>query len=301
MSQLVKQAAAPKVDPKQVMSIWKYLTGAGIGAVSAAESGAALRGEKNIVNGLGDAAILRIAEDAHVRRDALWGGALGSAGAAARGPKWSGVVQGGIAGAGVEVIGMNFANNQIRANDIALQQAKNQEKEIDSNNIQSAVLGILGAGALGLGGYALYKYLSSKKEEKAAPPKVKVRIKGSDRDPYDDATVEVPLHNLKVTQNLEQGVNRSMRRVLRENNKFSGKKKDPITGKLISYQEYVDKYGDPDTKKNKKKFNPDPTITSDISSTNTYPVNPITANSTIDKESDTINPITSYNQINESI
>lgn len=74
------------------MSIWKYLTGAGIGAVSAAESGAALRGEKNIVNGLGDAAILRIAEDAHVRRDALWGGALGSAGAAARGPKWSGVV-----------------------------------------------------------------------------------------------------------------------------------------------------------------------------------------------------------------
>jgi hypothetical protein len=41
--------------------------------------------------------------------------------------------------------------------------------------------------------------LSNKKEEKAAPPKVKVRIKGSDRDPYDDATVEVPLHNLKIT------------------------------------------------------------------------------------------------------
>lgn len=100
-------------------------------------------------------------------------------------------------------------------------------------------------GALGLGGYALYKYLSNKKEEKAAPPKVKVRIKGNSRDPYDDATVEVPLHNLKVTENLERGVNRSMRRVIRDNNLFSSKKKDPFTGKLISYEEYTSKYGDP--------------------------------------------------------
>lgn len=296
MSYITKEAR-PRI--KDVMNGWKYLAGAGLGGFSAAESGAAFRGEDSIVNL--KPAVFRIGSDPHVTRDVIWGASLGAGGAGMRGPKWPGVVVGGIAGGSAEVMGMNFLANGVKANALAEQANVNAQKEIEAKNTQTAILGALGLGALGIGGYALYKYLSRKEEEKAAPPKVKVRIKGSDRDPYDDATVEVPLHNLKVTQNLEQGVNRSMRRVLRENNKFSGKKKDPITGKLISYQEYVDKYGDPSIKKNKNKFNPDPTIPSDINSLNTQPVNPLSVKPTIDKESDIINPITSYNQINESI
>lgn len=295
MSYITKEA---RPRPKDAMNWWKYLSGAGLGAFTSAEAGATLRGEDTIVHG--KPAIFRLG-DANVRRDALFGGALGVGGAAMRGPKWGGVLTGGaVAGTG-EVALMGFAHNQVEARKIEQQQVENQKKEIEAKNTQTAILGALGLGALGIGGYALYKYLSKKEEEKSAPPKVKVRIKGSDKDPYDDATVEVPLHNLKLTQNLEQGVNRSMRRVLRENNKFSGKKKDPITGKLISYQEYVDKYGDPSIKKNKNKFNPDTTIPSDIGSSNTQPVNPLSVKPTVDKETDIINPITSYNQINESI
>lgn len=67
-----------------------------------------------------------------------------------------------------------------------------------------------------------------------------------------------------------------MKRVIRDNNKFSGKKKDPITGQLISYQEYVDKYGDPD--KNKKKFSPAM----------------LPSYGTVDRESEHMNPINTY-------
>lgn len=138
-------------------------------------------------------------------------------------------------------------DNANEANAIALLDAKAKN---DQNTIKAVGL-TLGAGGLGLAGYALYDYIKDKQQRQSAPPKVKVRLKGKDSDVYDDATVEVPLQSLRVSKSLSDGVNRSVRRVLRENNRFGGRKKDPITGELISYQEFIDKYGDPE-QQNKK-------------------------------------------------
>jgi hypothetical protein len=97
------------------MSLWKYIAGGVLGAFTSTEAGATLRGEDTIVNG--KPVILRL-DDANVRRDAIFGGALGVGGAALRGPKWGGVLTGGaVAGTG-EVALMNFAHNQIEARKI---------------------------------------------------------------------------------------------------------------------------------------------------------------------------------------
>lgn len=260
----------------------RALFGGLTGGVAATEAGAMYRNEENNITNL-KPAILQIGSNKEVQKDFALGLGMG----AAHGMKANNK-------ATATVTGLTWGTMEPSIRNAATglyMQGANSEELANSNNISNIVLGTLGVGALGLGGYALYKYLSKKEEEKAAPPKVKVRIKGSDKDPYDDATVEVPLHNLKVTQNLEQGVNRSMRRVLRENNKFSGKKKDPITGQLISYQEYVDKYGEP-VKNKKKKFTPDLAPTS---------TGPTLDNNTLDSEVQDMDSLNTYDQYNASI
>lgn len=279
------EIAEAVTDNPLVRAIYGGITG----SISAAEAGAMYRNdENNLANG--KLAILNVLSDEEVRKDALIGLGLG----AGRGMNTANKATAAVAGLGwgtMEPSIRNAASGLILQGVNSGQLAASQKELSSSQNTSNIILGTLGIGALGLGGYALYKYLSKKEEEKAAPPKVKVRIKGSDKDPYDDATVEVPLHNLKVTQNLEQGVNRSMRRVLRENNKYSGKKKDPITGQLISYQEYVDKYGEP-VKNKKKKFAPNlaPTYTG-----------PTLNNNILDQEVRNMDSLNTYNQYNASI
>lgn len=104
--------------------------------------------------------------------------------------------------------------------------------------------GILGLGVAGLtlGGYALYDYLQRKRSSR---PVVRVNLEGDKDDPYDNAVVELPLNDVSVSQKLTKGVNRSLKQIIRENSKYSSRKKDPYTGKLISYEEYVAKYGEP--------------------------------------------------------
>ena len=139
--------------------------------------------------------------------------------------------------------------NDRQANLIESYKAQSDEVNNTTNNVLKSIgLGI-GAAGLGLGGYTLYKYLKNKEEDRNTPPRVKVRLKGQSSDIYDDATVELPLPNLRLSKSLSEGVNRSMRRVIRENNKFGGRKKDPITGELITYEEYINKYGDPEQRK----------------------------------------------------
>lgn len=231
------------------------------GAVSA-EAGGVLRGEGSILDGQ-KPHILRW-EDPHVRADAIFGAALAPIGAmkGVQGAKGLGVTgRWGKAalGYGAATSAAAVAEPAIRNGIGALVDLSKAQKEIakqeavknENDNIKYIGLGALGLGALGLAGYHIFKNREDKELEKTAPPKVKVRLKGSDKDVYDDATVEVPLENLQVSNKLQEGVNRGMRKVLRQNNKYSGRKKDPVTGKLIEYQEYVDKYGDPDKKKNK--------------------------------------------------
>lgn len=100
----------------------------------------------------------------------------------------------------------------------------------------------LGVSALGIGGYALYDYLRSKRNKQ---PVVRVNLEGDKDDPYDNAVVELPLNDVNVSEKLTRGVNRSLKDVIRENNKFSTRKKDPYTGELIPYKDYVEKYGEP--------------------------------------------------------
>lgn len=100
----------------------------------------------------------------------------------------------------------------------------------------------LGVSALGIGGYALYDYLRSKRNKQ---PVVRVNLEGDKDDPYDNAVVELPLNDVNVSEKLTRGVNRSLKDIIRENNKFSTRKKDPYTGELIPYKDYVDKYGEP--------------------------------------------------------
>lgn len=100
----------------------------------------------------------------------------------------------------------------------------------------------LGVSALGIGSYALYDYLRSKRSKQ---PVVRVNLEGDKDDPYDNAVVELPLNDVNVSEKLTKGVNRSLKDIIRENNKFSTRKKDPYTGELIPYKDYVDKYGEP--------------------------------------------------------
>lgn len=277
-----KAAGSSKEVAGALQPVLRALFGGVTGGVTATEAGAMYRNEENNITNL-KPAILEIGTNKEVQKDFALGFGMGAGHGMATPGKGTAVVT-GLTWGTMEPSIRNAATGLYL-------QGVNAEEQASNSMASNIILGTLGVGALGLGGYALYKYLSRKEEEKAAPPKVKVRIKGSDKDPYDDATVEVPLHNLKVTHNLEQGVNRSMRRVLRENNKFSGKKKDPITGKLISYQEYVDKYGEP-VKNKKKKFTPDlaPTYTG-----------PTLENNTLDQEVQTMDSINTYDQYNVSI
>lgn len=282
---LCKKAAKTTKDVAAAVTdnpLFRAIFGGVAGGTAAAEAGAMYRNDENNITNL-KPAILTIGSNKEVQKDFAIGLGLG----AGHGMNTKNRATATVAGLGWGTMEPSIRN---AATGLYLQ-GVNSGEQASSNNASNIILGTLGVGALGLGGYALYKYLSKKEEEKAAPPKVKVRIKGSDKDPYDDATVEVPLHNLKVTQNLEQGVNRSMRRVLRENNKYSGKKKDPITGQLISYQEYVDKYGEP-VKNKKKKFTPDldPTATG-----------PTLDNNTMDQEVKNMDSLNTYDQYNASI
>ena len=296
-----------------IQGLVEHLTAPLTGGVTSAEVGAMMRDEGSLLSG-NLPATFRLFSDGEVRKDFGLGTLVGTAGGfgakklmskaapeASLMGKATGLATGAISTSVWEpsvrngTVGLiNTGKAAIEANDLKKLELDLEQKKLDLEAQQSEentgilsnknlILGALGVGALGLGGYALYRYLKNKEEEKDTPPKVKVRIKGNTNDPYDDATVEVPLHNLKITQNLEQGVNRSMKRVIRDNNKFSGKKKDPITGQLISYQEYVDKYGEPD--KNKKKFSPDM----------------LPQYGTVDRESEYMNPVNTYSQYNASI
>lgn len=109
-------------------------------------------------------------------------------------------------------------------------------------NYGSVLLGLAG---LGLGGYALYKSLTGNKA------KAKVKLRGKADDPYDDVEVEMPMDQLNISNTMGKRVNTSVRKTIHESNKFNSRKKDKETGKLISYEEYIGKYGEDDkTKEN---------------------------------------------------
>lgn len=133
--------------------------------------------------------------------------------------------------------------------DTDIKQQKLQEllspKKAPSNNTLAWVLGGLGIGALGLGGYSLYKWLQKKDEESQKQEKthIKIRVKGKDGDPNKTMDVVMPVDSPEFSDKLMEGLNLSLRRNAKEVIRANSMKRDPETGKMIDYETWDAKYG----------------------------------------------------------
>lgn len=114
-------------------------------------------------------------------------------------------------------------------------------KDILKENPGAVVGGALGAAGLGLGGYALYKWLSNKNQDNANDTRMKMRIKTPDGK---DAIVDMPISNPILSGQLAHDFNTGVTRETRRIAQFNSLKKDPETGKFIPYEEFKRKYGD---------------------------------------------------------
>lgn len=75
---------------------------------------------------------------------------------------------------------------------------------------------------------------------------MKLRLKGKEGDPYTDSIVDIPLEQVDVSRAIGNDLQGGIRRAVQRNAKYTTRKKDPESGKLISYSDYVSKYGDPE-------------------------------------------------------
>lgn len=107
------------------------------------------------------------------------------------------------------------------------------------------IAGGLGLGALGLGGYGMYKWLQNKKEDRARQDKghIKIRVKGKDGDPNKTMDVMLPVDNPELSPAMLEGLNLALRRNAKDVIRANSLKRDPETGKMIDYETYKSKYG----------------------------------------------------------
>lgn len=135
-----------------------------------------------------------------------------------------------------------YANEQPLGNQGSNSTAADGGKAILKGNdwATATAIGALGLGALGLGGYGIYKWLQARDEDKARASKMKMRIKTPNGD---DAVVEMPLVNPNMSPQLESDFNRGVTRGVRQIARHNSFKRDPQTGKLMSYKDWYDQYG----------------------------------------------------------
>lgn len=99
----------------------------------------------------------------------------------------------------------------------------------------------IGAGAVGLGGLALAKYMMSKAKEDA--PRVKVTL--PTKNPRDRETVvEMNINDKYLTPRTQERMYQQIRRQMREETRERALKRDPISGKLIPLPKWEQLYGD---------------------------------------------------------
>ena len=105
----------------------------------------------------------------------------------------------------------------------------------------------VGGGALGLGGLALLAKLlkSDKPSASSIPTKgtLKYKILGRKDDPNDDIEVELPVDTDKFTPDMHMQMDSYIKRQAKKAIRNNARKRDPETGKLISYELYMKKYG----------------------------------------------------------
>ena len=117
----------------------------------------------------------------------------------------------------------------------------------DSTSKINDTLKWVGGGALGLGGLALLaKLLKKDKPSSSDIPTqgtLKYKILGRKDDPNDDVEVELPIDTDKFTPDMHMQMDASIRRQAKKAIRNNMRKRDPETGKLITYDQYIKKYG----------------------------------------------------------
>lgn len=109
--------------------------------------------------------------------------------------------------------------------------------------LNRSLMAILGAGALGLGGLGVAKYLMSK-DPKTEMGSIKLKLPGKKGEPGTDAEVSLPIDMPQMSPSLLEGLNRGVRMQARKNVKANSYKRDPETGKNIPIEEWEAKYKD---------------------------------------------------------
>lgn len=110
------------------------------------------------------------------------------------------------------------------------------------NNWMPWVAGAIGAGALGLGGAALYRYLTSRDRGQGA--KIQYRMEGKKGDPWSEALVDVPIRTPRLSPKIKDTLESGLKRQVSKNIKYMSTKRDPNTGKRISYEDWQRLYGE---------------------------------------------------------
>ena len=115
---------------------------------------------------------------------------------------------------------------------------------IESDEKKRNLLTALGVGGLGLGGIGLWKYWNKKDPEESGGV---LRYKLQGDTPGQEAEVEMPIDSPMMSPNMVANLDAGMRRRLQDTINLNSRKRDPMTGKLIPYTEWKQRYGDADT------------------------------------------------------
>ena len=112
---------------------------------------------------------------------------------------------------------------------------------IETNEKKRKLLTALGVGGLGLGGLGLWKYWNKKDPEESGGV-LRYKLDGS--EPGQEAEVEIPIDSPMLSPNMTANLDSGMRRRLQDTINANSRKRDPMTGQLIPYNEWKQRYGD---------------------------------------------------------
>ena len=139
----------------------------------------------------------------------------------------------------------NKVDEVLDATNTAIKNQPTQQNELkDLLGKHTKTIGLVGAGALGLGGAALIaKMLKKDKQEAPEMGRIRYRIPGKNGDPSTEAIVELPLSTDKLSPSMLENIDTNIKRQAVKNIKANMRKRDPETGKLITMDEFERKYG----------------------------------------------------------
>lgn len=143
-------------------------------------------------------------------------------------------------------------DNSNKANDIASKTLDLAKQTAAASGKDSKIGHLLAgagiAGALGLGGLGIAKYLSSR--DKADKARIQYQLKGKEGDPTTGAVIDMPIDSPEFSEKLKEGLNLGIKRQVGKTIRYNSLKRDPETGKMIPYEEWHNKYNEDGSRKN---------------------------------------------------